>query len=91
MEPTQTNIQAALDGIMHTNVKGTKRGELAGGTALIEPYCLVRDNDNLVGLLERIPWAVIYAKVWFVALIVEAILIIAYRKTYQKSLVVVDE
>ena len=24
MEPTQTNIQAALDGIMHTNVKGTK-------------------------------------------------------------------
>ena len=72
-------------------IYGTKRGELAGGTALIEPYCLVRDNDNLVGLLEWISWSGIYAKAWFVALIVEAILIVAYRKTYQKSLVVVDE
>ena len=72
-------------------IYGTKRGELERGTTLIEPYCLVKDNNGLVHVFESLSGTITFLSILFWAIIVESILLVAYRKTYQNSLVVADE
>ena len=63
-------------------IYGRELGELTEAIILVEPYCLVRAESDLSMFLYMILYL---SAALFLGIIVESILIVAYRRTYQNS------